>query len=440
MYDVQAIQDEFMGLVGLRQTSNPIFDQLPTDLVKSSTNVLIQHPLLNIENLDMTSRNYGEYDYDTWEDSEEYDLAERVKVDDIIYESQQAANENHAVTDTDWWMPVSLLALYLEDVFRNSIDDVLVGFVNEKKLRSETKTILDNVLLYEGMGNRNDLIVNEGYLVGFAFQLKFSRNLLAMVKRIGHQFSQTGDLTLWIYHSSQAEAIATVEITRTKANGMEWTTPATEIRFRHFSPDLDAGGVFFIMYDQDSIPGQAINKNRRNGWDAMPCGTCSGFDKQAWRNYSKFMTVKACRVKPADRLPAGSDEDAGTPDALWDVDKTEYVPSDNYGLNFELMARCDLTDMLIQHKDIFAMPIRDMVTVKLLESLANSTRQNGDESKVGPKALIALQSSQVGGGGMREIAAKQIKAIDFEFSGFSDVCLPCKSEGGLKYGSGSLQY
>lgn len=438
MYDVQRIQDEFMGLVGLRQTNNPIFDRLPANLVKSSSNVLLQHPLLNIENLDMTSRNYGEYEFDTWEDSEEYAEGDRVSVDGTVYESLQDANENHEVTDTDWWEPVSLLALYLEDVFRSAIDDTVNAFVNEKKLRSEAKTLLDNVILFEGMGNRNDLIVNQGDLVGFAIQLKFSKNLMAAIKRIGHQFSGTGDFDLWLYHSSQAEAIATITVSRTKANSLQWHVPETPITLSHISNDVDAGGVYFLVYDQDQIPGQAINKLRRQGWANAPCATCSDFDRASWKLYSKYMTIQAIRVPAAYREAAGSDESG--PDILWDVSKTEYVKSDNFGLNLELMAKCDLTEMLIEHKEVFAIPLRDQITVRLLESLSNSTRQNVDETKVAPKALIALQSKAVGGAGFREAAEKSIKAVDFEFSGFNDYCLPCKSPGGLKYGSGSLQY
>ncbi len=435
MYDVPQIQDEFLGLVGLRQTSNPVFTTLPDTIVKSANNVLIQHPLLNIENIDMCARSYADWDYDTWEDSEEYSEGDRVKVEGTIYESLQDANENHAITDTDWWETVSPLALYLEDVFRGGIDDVVNNFVNQKKLRSETKTLLDNVILFEGAGNKNDLVINEHYLVGFAVQLKYSRNLLTMIKRIGHQFTQAGNLTLWIYHSSQQDPIATVTVARTKINSLEWHTPAAALNLRYVGSAHDAGGTFFIMYDQDATPGQAINKLRRNGWSVGPCSTCNGNDKRWWRMYSRYMSIRACRVAPADRQVV-----VDSPDTLWDIDKTQFVETDNFGLNFELMARCDMTEMLIQHKDIFAMALRDQITVKLLETLSTSTRQNADQTKVAPFALSALQARSVGGGGAREDAEKQVKAIDFEFSGFDDYCMPCKGSGtGLKYGAATLQ-
>jgi hypothetical protein len=435
MYDVQRIQDEFMGLVGLRQTDNPAFDRISADIVKTSTNVLIQHPLLNIENLDMCARNYNEYTFDAWDSGEEYEIGDRVKESNIVYESIQDGNTNHAITDTDWWSPVSLLSLYLEDVFRNGIDDVVNKVVNLKKLRREAKQLLDNVILFEGAGSKNDLIVNDGSLVGFSFRLKYSRNLEAFIKRIGHQFSGTGTFEAWVYHSSQVdEPIATITINHTKAGSFQWTADIQKLK--HIDESYDAGGIFFYMYDQNLIPGQAVNKTRKNGWGNRPCGTCSGFDLKMWNLYSKYMEVQAVKVTAANRVLAeGSDDSA--PDMLWDINQTQSVDT-NWGLNFEFMMRCDLTELLIQHKDTFALALRDTITVKLLENLSNSTRQNVGETKVAPKALIALQNGSVGGGDIRAEAERQIKAVDFEFSGFNDFCLPCNNAKGLNYGAAGV--
>lgn len=437
MYDIQRIQDEFMGLVGLRQSDNPEFDKLSDDIIKSSTNVLIQHPLLNIENLDMCARNYGDYTYDSYSAGSEYEQGDRIKDNGIVYESQEDDNIGQSLTDTPWWLPISLLSLYLEDVFRNGIDDVVNKMVNEKKLRREAKQLLDNVILYEGQGSKNDLIVNDGSLVGFAIKLKYSRNLSAIVKRIGHQFSGIGDFEIWVYHSSQvAEPIAVIDITHDKPASFQWT--ASTQKLKSIDDSYDAGGEFYFMYDQNLIPGQAVNKNRRFGWDRRPCGTCSGLDLRMWNLYSKYMTIRAIKVPAANRvLPEGSDDSA--PDQLWDINLQQYVDT-NWGLNFELMVKCDLTDLLIQHKDTFAIALRDTITVKLMENLANSTRQNVAETKVAPKAMIALQDKAVGGGNLRADAERQIKTMDFEFSGFNDYCLPCNNATGLNYGAGGLLY
>lgn len=432
MFEVQTIQDEFMGLVGLRQTNNPVFDTLSSDIVKSDNNVLIQHPLLNIENLDMTSRNYGQYDFDAYSAVVSYSIGDKIKDSNIVYESLINANlANTPASSPASWATVSLLSLYLEDIFRNGIDDVVNGFLNEKKLRSETKTLLNNLILYEGIGTKNNLIVNEGNLVGFKVHLKHSRNLMALIQRIGHQFTQTGDLDLIIYHSSQQRPITSITITRTKGYSMEWTKPAEAIKLHHILNDYDAGGAFYIMYDQDSVPGQAIKKN--HVWGSRPCATCSDYNIRSFNSYSKYMTIESVKVAAADRATVVSEYDD-----LWDIDATQYTNDINYGLNFEFSIRCDLTEMLVQNKDVFAFALRDNITVKLLESISNSTRQNGLETIVKSNALIALQSKSVGGGGLRDEAAKQIKAIDFEFSGFNDYCLPCNNKAGLTFGATSL--
>lgn len=437
MYEPQTIQDELMGLVGLRQTIDPRFSQLSSDLVKTDARVLIQHPLINIENIDMTSRNYAQWPYPVWSSGESYDSGDKVKdVNNVVYESLVDDNENNLVSDAAFWAEVPLLSLYLEDVFRNAIDDVVNGVVNEKKLRRETKTILSNVILFEGVGNMANRIVNESRLVGFEIKLKYSRNLMAIIQRIGHQFSSTGDFNFYLYHASQYEPIMTIPVSHTKAFSLEWLKPTEAVKLHHILDAYDAGGSFFIMYDQDEVPGQAIKKNHI--WGSRPCSTCSNFNIRAWNLYTKFISIVPVQVSDANRNRVDNGSGPAQPDNLWDIEKTEYPNDTNFGLNFEFNVRCDLTEMLIANKDAFAFAIRDNVTMKILESMANSTRQNAVDTNVGPMALVALQSKSVGGGGLRDEAARQIKAVDFEFSDLNDVCLPCNNAAGLTFGAMGL--
>lgn len=437
MYEVQTIQDEFMGLVGMRQTLDPRFSQLSSDIVKTSSNVLLQHPLINIENLDMTARNYAQWPYNAWDNLEEYALGDRVKVvvgsAQTVYESIQDSNTGHIVTDGVWWKVVNLISLYLEDIWRNSIDEVVNGVMNAKKLRRESKTVLSNVVVYEGAGQMGNLIINESSLVGFQINLKYNRNLMAIIRRIGHQFTQAGDFDMYLYHSSQIEPIMTIPIVHAQGYSFAWTIPADDIKLHHILDQYDAGGNFYLMYDQDEIPGQAVKKNHI--WGRRPCASCSGFNIRSWNLYSKFVSIIPVQVKNEYRNRVDNGSGPALPDNLWDITKTQFPNETNFGLNFEFNVRCDLTEMLLQNKDVFAFAIRDMVTMKLLESMGNSTRQNVDQTKVAQQAIIALQSKIVGGAGLRDQVAQQIKAVDFEFSDLNDVCLPCNNANGLHFGS-----
>src|SRR5688572_13546332 len=97
MFDPALIKQGFTGLVGLRQNDNPNYSQLPSTLLYTGTNVLVDHPLINIENLDLCARNYAQYAYPTWAIGTTYGLDSpqtlvRVKYNNVFYRSKGAGN------------------------------------------------------------------------------------------------------------------------------------------------------------------------------------------------------------------------------------------------------------------------------------------------------------------------------------------------------------
>ena len=95
---------------------------------------------------------------------------------------------------------------------------------------------------------------------------------------------------------------------------------------------------------------------------------------------------------------------------------------------------------MIQQKDVFKYAMRDMVTKKLLELMANTTRQNVNQSKLDALARNELMATYAGGMGFMKQLENQIKAVDFEFSGLDDLCMPCNKKGGLGYGTAALSW
>lgn len=428
MYNNKLVIEEIRTLAGLRQNDNPDFPQLNDDLLYDGENVLIQHPLLNIENIDLCARNYARFNYAPYAGATEYEEGDRVKFSGVVYESIQDGNTgNQPDTSPLFWEVVNLLSLYLEDVFHNAAEDTVNEVFVEKKLNGQTKTLLKSQRFYEGVGTMTDTILNEGYLVGVQVQLLYKNNILAIVEKIGLQLTQAQDLTLYLYHDSQVEPIATMEVHHTKVTSFQWHD--MKWKMNYLNEDHDAGGTFFIMYDQNDLVGQAIKK--QYNFNLAPCGYCGVYNINAFQMYSKYLFVQAVRVRAADRNP-------DNPIWLWDINKTQMVPDTNFGMNFEFTVRCDITDFIIQQKDVFAFAFRDMVIKKLLEGMSNSTRQNGGQEKVSTMARNELMGTFAGGMGFQSKLANQMKAVDFELSALDDLCIPCNKKGGLSYGTASL--
>lgn len=429
MYNRNRIETAFLGMAGLRQNQNPDFPQLSDDLIYTGTNIIIQHPLLNIENLDMTSRNYGFYNFPDWVAGTTYSVGTRVRSFGTVYESLVNNNiGNTPASSPTQWQEINLLSLYLEDVYRDAISDTVNQVFNRKKLNGQTKTLLQNQRLSEGVGGFTDQIVNEGALVGVEFKLKHNQNIKAVIDRIGLQLTipQNG-INFYLYHSSQVLPLRTIQINQTVISGLEWHETDIEINF--FNDIHDAGGVFYLMYDQNQLTGQALKK--RHNWHLPPCSYCNRRELNTFNLYTKYLYLRTVRVNQEDR---NTDNDTH----MWDIERTKYVPDNNYGLNFAWTIRCDLTDYLIRNRDVFEYAIRDVTIQKLLESMANSTRQNGLDEKVRLMAREELRSDMVGGMGIRKQVQKQIDAVDFEISALDDTCMPCNTKGGIRIHAAGL--
>lgn len=426
MFNFNSIQTAFKGLVGIRQTDNPDFPELSSNLLYDGSNLLVHHPLLNIENIDMSARNYAFYQYNAWNIATAYTTGQRIRyTDDKVYEALQDNTGQQPDTSPNDWVEINLLSLYLEDTYDNAVNETVNMVFQHKKLNRQTKTLLQNQKLTTGSGSLTDYITNEGDLVGMEIKLLHRENIKAVINKIGFQVSQANPtMTFYLYHSSQLEPIQTITVDHQKAVSFGWNEVDLELNFN--SLDHDVGGVFYLMYDQNEIAGSAIKK--KQNWHLAPCRYCNRSDVDYFNVYSKYLYLRTVRVKAANR-------NATNDQYLWDLKLTEYVPDNNFGLNLEWTMKCDITQFIIDQKDVFSFAVRDMWIKKLLEELSNSTRQNVIKENVALQARAELQAKSVGGMGFADKVDKQLKEVDFEISNLDATCMPCNTKGGIKVGS-----
>lgn len=428
MFDYHKFTKECFGTVGMRQNDNPDFPKLSQNLLHDGTNILIHHPLINIENLDMTSRNYSKYaDYEALTSYNEGDV---VQFNSLFYRSILGANTgNQPDLNPGFWEETNLLSLYIEDIYRDSFAEVAQQVFQRKKLHRNVKKLLSNQKLTSGSGGFNDTILNESSLVGIEFRLTRNQNVRAVIDRVGLQLSaaQANPLTLYLYHSSQLEPIAQIAVNHVKTHSFQWHV--TNFVLNNMTDEHDTGGTFYLMYDQNDLTGQAIRK--KQNFNKPPCQYCNKNETEYFNRYSKFLHVRTVEVKTADR-------NAENGLYLWDLDNTKYVSDNNFGINLEFTIQCDLTEFILRQKEVFVYGFRDMIVKKMLESMSLSTRKNSLETRVQELARAELQSQKIGGMGFIEKVDRHIKEIDFEISELDDMCMPCNRRGGISHSTAGL--
>lgn len=427
-----------MGLCGFRQTDNPDFPTLSAPLLKTDSNLLIEHPLLNIENIDMTSRNYSTFNFAAYNPGTTYKAGDRVKDVNIVYESLVSGNTGNTPAGSPaQWGVVNLLSLYLEDVMRSSIDQVVERVFDEKRMRREAKTLIQSVRAMDGSGYIHNLILNEGNLCGWEITLQHRQNLIAIIEQIGVQISQPqAELKLYLYHSSQLNGpIQTITINPSGGSSFSWHRPTTRVALHHLTDQYNAGGAFYLMYDQNDLVGQMIRNQYNIG--TAPC-TCSPGAYRNWQKLTPYVSLRSVYVPMVDR-PINGDL-LPDPEMMFDLTKVKAGDDNNFGLNIDVTVQCDLTQFLIRQRDIFGPAIRDMAIAKMLDNMINSTRQNILDERTKQLARYALQDRRTGGGGILEDVARKIKTTDFEVSALDNVCMPCNNKAGVRHTTIGLQW
>ena len=208
MYRLQPIQDEMIKRVGFRQTTHPDLPQLVQQLTDSESGIFVQdrHPLLNTNNLFMAAENFDQWPYDPWAlpvlPDPGYALEAFVIHNAKTWISNIADNNDEpGVAPLASWTEINNFSDYLLRVLRNASQKTIEKLFQKKKMERNTKTVFENIHLFDGSGNRNQLVVKQGRFVGFRVRLQKQKHLTMLLRKVGTQFSNaTGPFNLYDYH------------------------------------------------------------------------------------------------------------------------------------------------------------------------------------------------------------------------------------------------
>lgn len=433
MVRIQEIQEGLLHLIGWRQSYDANDGVISEALTQSESGLYYQdaHPLLTLQNLQSIAPDFSNISYPAHSTEETYAKGVVVTDSDKHYKSLKAVPENIQITDTEYWIETNPFSEWLETKTKACITKAISCYVNEKVAKGTYKTLCEKKTLFDGTGRIYDTIKNKNNLVGFEIVPIRAKGVTTKINRIGLQFSEPGDYTILVMHSSLMEPYYQETFTKRIGNNIEWFTPSQELYLPYETDEIDAGGSWYICYVQSQLPtgSQAIRKS--HDWSKGPCNECSRHEYETWRIWSKYIEVHPFYVN--EELVPVVDEQV----QLWDVENNLYDYSTNYGLNLDITVACDMTDFIIEQRQMFTDYLSKSLAIDFLREFAYNPNVRTNRHSINasrPDILYEIDgdSSSMKKSGLSYQLELASKAIQVSTEGIDRVCLPCVNHG-IKY-------
>ena len=440
MYRIKEIQDKLLHVVGWEQSYNPA-EAIAEQLTETESGLYFQgaHPLLTLDNMVAIMPDDWGMQYPEWNMILPYKAGQKVRHNNIVWiakidntgEEPTASDFNNDYSREDYgnpyWKPYNMLTDFLERMTRNGIATAIQTFTQIKQLDIETRNLLERRTFFDGAGRIRATLQNNHKLVGFEIVPVRAMGVTTKIEKIGLQMTgATGKVKMYLFHSSQINPVKTFDLNFTVTNGGFQWFPLTDCYLPYISDENNAGGAWFLCYNQDDLPAgmQAINVSK--DWSGEPCGTCTGYGNiEAWRQLTKYLQISPFMYNAPETF-------AEYPE-LWDIAYTMYTNTLNYGLNCEITVGCDLTDFIIEQRSIFQTVIQRQVAAIALRTLAMNPniRVNRNQSNASKMDILYELDGNVEGrpGGLGYDLKKAFEALRLDTQGIDRICLSCNNRG-----------
>jgi hypothetical protein len=400
--DRKLLRQELAKTIGFYQSNSTDIPEISPLLSSSEYDRFVNevHGLLTTENIDKVQSNFSRYNYDAHVLANPYDQGDIVQDSGIVYEAIQNVPALTPINDTNYWYVLDNFNQYLYQKIIQGIDKTMNFVFDDKKMRAKVKSIFENIPLFDGVAFFRNKINNNNKFVGFRMIMKQGRDVVSVINKIGHQFTEAVSFNMYLYHSSQQTPLATIPISHTKANSSQWTNQSN-LLIRYLDDNYDAGGVFFLGYAQSELGTSQALKMDNIYWDrGFTCNSCSK-SAQYWKNYSPWVSISGFEIAESE-FTVGVD--------MFEPDKATISLDNNYGLNLNFTTKCDLTPFFIQEAQVLAEPIKNATGLAILEDMAANTRGTSVEGISGT---------------VKDRVQENLKGLSFDLSGLQSECLPC---------------
>lgn len=445
MIRLHEIQDALLPVVGWEQDYNPE-RKIDARLCESESGLTYQgaHPLCTLENIRAIMPDDYLFHYPAWNSLISYKKGKKVRHGGIVYianrdnvgvEPQKSDfnsdfNNDFGSDAAGDWVVYEKTSDFVRQMTVNGINTAVQRFIEIKQMKEETKSLLERRTFFDGAARLEATIDPRGKIVGFEIVPVRSMGITTKIERIGLQMvGGTGVVRIYVFHSSQVAPVRVLDLDyENTRGGFQWFVPSEPLYLPYISSGNDAGGAWFICYNQNDLPEgmQALNVSK--DWSVEPCQTCLGGSIESWRELTKYMQVSPFGTHaPADF--------AQHPE-MFDIGELGYTNTMNYGLNIEYSVGCDLTDFIIEQRAMFANVLQKQVAANVLRTIAMnpSVRVNRNQVNVTRDELLyELDGAPQGrAAGLGYELAQSYRALSLDTRNLDRICLTCNNHG-VKY-------
>lgn len=426
------IQEKLLHLIGWEQNYDTSDLKISDALTVSESGLYFQqiHPLLTLKNLSCIAPDFKNIEYAEYSPEKPYSKGNIIKYNGTTYKALQKSVGRQPDIESEYWVETNPFSEWLENKTKASIQKAISRYCNEKIAQGTYKTLCESRTLFDGTGRLVDVVKNKKNLVGFEIVPVRAKGVTTKINKIGLQFTEPGDYTLYLMHSSMDAPVKVIKLNKARKNSVEWFS-VEDVYLPYQSDNNDAGGSWYLCYFQSELPegSQAIRKDK--DWSKEPCGSCSRNELLAWMAWSKYIEIHPFFVN--EELVDTSSEETH----LWDIDNNQYTYNNNYGLNLEVTIGCDITDFIIEQRMMFQDIIAKQVAIDMLKEFAYNADVRTNRHSINASKLDILyeldgDSSSMKKSGLNYQLDLAFKAINISTQGIDRVCLPCKNNG-IKY-------
>lgn len=451
MLRTKELQEKLLHLIGWQQNYNTAELRISESLTQSETGLYFQqvHPLLTLETLASIAPDFANIECPEYSDEIVWGKGNIVSYASKKYKALQETQGQIPGESPEYWAETDSFSEWLEFKTKASIQKAINRYYTEKVASKVSTVLCENKILFDGAGRLADTIKNQSKIVGFELIPLRSKGVVTKINKIGLQFTEPGDYTLYLFHSSQEYPIKSVKLTKSQKNSLEWFT-VNDWLLPYVGLANDAGGSWYICYVQNELPAnsKAINKNR--DWSKGPCRGCNPSEYSAWQIWSKYLEVHPFNVSGTSiakraytevltdyNKDFSADFAIKTAFGLWDISEMNYRYDTNYGINLDLTVGCDISDFIIEQRNLFQEVIGLQLAVDMLREFAfnpnvRTNRHSINASRVDILYELDGDSSSLKRSGLNYRLDLAYKALSIATEGLDKVCLACKNNG-IKY-------
>ena len=435
MIRLQDIQTAFLSLVGWQHDYNPQ-NQIDESLCQSESGLTYQggHPLCTLENIRAIMPDDYLYQYPIWDERVSYAVGTKVKHEGLVWIALVPNTGFEPGENNNYWKEYNMLSDYVRQLTLNGINTTIQQFIQIKQLNHETRSLLERRTFFDGAARLKATIEPNGKIVGFEIVPVRSMGVTTKIERIGLQMvGGTGTIRLYLFHSSQVAPMRVIDLTFTNTSGgFQWFTPSEPIYLPYIPAGdgngNDAGGAWFLCYNQNELPAGMRALNVSKDWSVEPCQTCLGGSIDSWKQMTKYMQVSPFGIHaPLDFREYPE---------MFDIGEIGYTNTMNYGMNLEISVGCDLTDFIISQRHVFATALQKQVCANVLRTLAMNpdVRVNRNQVNVTRDEILYQLDGMPQGrkSGIVFELEQAYAALSFDTAGLDRICLQCNNHG-VKY-------